>query len=94
MSAKNNNPQSSPQSPNPTHVANMASDSSSSGGMSGLLIAFIVLATIGAIAGGVYMSGQADDVIKFVMEKYFKAEAKAEEKVLEKAGETQAEGFL
>ena len=94
MSAKNNKPQSSPQSPNPTHIANMASESSPSGGRSGLLIAFIVLATIGAIAGGVYMSGQADGLIRFVMEKYFKAEATAEEKALEKTGETQAEGFL
>ncbi len=40
------------------------------------------------------MSGQADDLIKFVMEKYLKAEATAEEKALEKAGETKAEGFL
>lgn len=62
--------------------------------MSGLLIALIVLTTLGAVAGGVYMSGAADDVIKFVMEKYFKAEARAEEKMLEKAGEGQAEGFL
>ncbi len=59
-----------------------------------MLIALIVLATIGAIAGGVYMFGQADDLIKFVMEKYFKAEATAEEKALEKAGATKAEGFL
>ncbi len=94
MSAKNNNPQSSPQSPNPTHIANMATNSDSSGGMSSLLIAFIVLATVGAIAGGIYTSGQANDLVKFVIEKYFKAEATAEEKALEKAGETKAEGFL
>lgn len=59
-----------------------------------MLIALIVLATIGAMASGVYMSGQADGLIKFVVEKYFKAEATAEEKALEKAGETKAEGFL
>lgn len=88
------NPQSSPQSPNPTHVANMASDTSSSGGMSGILIALIILTTLAAVAGGIYMSGASDDVIQFVMEKCFKAEAKAEEKALEKAGATQAEGFL
>lgn len=40
------------------------------------------------------MSGAADDVVKFVMEKYFKAEAEAEEKVLEKSGEGMAEGFV
>lgn len=40
------------------------------------------------------MSGAADDVIKYVMEQYFKAEAKSEEKLLEKSGEGAAEGFL
>ena len=40
------------------------------------------------------MTGAGDDVVKYVMEKYFKAEAKAEEKALEKAGATKAEGFL
>ena len=88
-----NNPQSSPQSPNPTHVANMASNSSSSG-MSGALIALIIFTTLTMIAGGIYMSGYADDVRNFLMEKFFKAEAKAEEKALEKAGATKAEGFL
>ena len=63
-------------------------------GTSSLLIATIVLTVLAAVAGGVYMSGAADDVVKFVMEKYFKAEAKAEEKMLEKSGETAAEGFL
>ena len=71
----------------------MAKDTSSSG-MSGTLITFMLLTALAAIAGGIYMTGKGDDVIKFVMEKYFKAEAKAEEKALEKAGATQAEGFL
>ena len=62
--------------------------------MSSLLIATIVLTVIAAVAGAVYMSGASDDVVHFVMERYFKAEAKAEEKVLEKSGETYAEGFL
>lgn len=88
-----NNTQSSPQSPNPTHTANMASDSSSSG-MPGWLIASIVLTTIGAAIVGVYMSPVGEDVITWVMEEFFKAEAKAEEKALEKASKTQAEGFL
>ena len=90
-----NNPQSSPQSPNPTHISNMASHtSSSSSGISGTLIILLVLTTLAAIAGGIYLSGAGDDVTKFIMEKYFKAEATAEEKALEKAGATKAEGFL
>lgn len=68
--------------------------SSSSGGTNALLVVTIVLTVLAAVAGGVYMSGAADDVIKFVMEKYFKAEARAEEKMLEKSGEGAAEGFL
>ena len=62
--------------------------------MPGWLIALIVLTTIGAVVVGVYMSPVGEDVTKWVMEKFFKAEAKAEEKALEKAGETKAEGFL
>jgi len=73
----------------------MASDSSSSSsGMPSWLIALIVISTLAAVIIGVYMSPVKDDVEKFVMEKFFKAEAKAEEKALEQAGETQAEGFL
>ena len=62
--------------------------------MSPLLIATIVFTVLAAIAGAVYMSGAADDVVRPIMERYFKAEAKAEEKLLEKSGETYAEGFL
>ena len=62
--------------------------------MSSWLIALIVLTTIGATIVGVYMSPVGEDVTKWVMENFFKAEAKAEEKALEKASETQAEGFL
>jgi hypothetical protein len=95
MSSKSihNKPQSSPQSPNPTHIANMASDSSSAG-MPGWLIALIVVSTLAAVVVGIYMSPVKDDVEKFIMEKFFKAEAKAEEKALGQAGETQAQGFL
>ena len=85
-----NNPQSSPQSPNPTHVVNMVSNSSSSG-MSSAMTALILFTALVAIAGGIYMSGYADDVRNFLMEKFFKAEAKAEEKALEKAGATKEE---
>ncbi|KAL2045329.1 hypothetical protein N7G274_002412 [Stereocaulon virgatum] len=71
----------------------MASDSSSSG-MPGWLIALVVLITIGAAVIGVYASPVGDDATKWVMAKIFKAEARAEEKALEKTGETQAEEFL
>lgn len=58
-----------------------------------LVLTSILLGAI-AIAAGIYFSGQADDVMQYFAEKYFKAEAKAEEKALEKAGATKAEGFL
>ncbi len=63
-------------------------------GTSPLLIATLILTALAAVAGAVYMSGAADDVVKFVMERYFKAEAKAEEKLLEKSGEGMVEGVL
>ena len=71
-----------------------SSSSSHSDGMNPLFIATIILTVLAAVAGAVYMSGAADDVVRSVMERYFKAEAKAEEKLLEKSGETSAEGFL
>ena len=71
----------------------MASDSASSG-MPGWLIALIIVTTLTAVVIGVYMSPVGEDVTKWVMEKYFKAEATAAEKALEKAGETKAEGFM
>jgi hypothetical protein len=43
---------------------------------------------------GLYFSGQADDLFAYFAKKYYKAEAKAEEKVLEKAGTDKAEGLL
>jgi hypothetical protein len=43
---------------------------------------------------GLYFSGQADDLFAYFAKKYYKAEAKAEEKALEKAGTDKAEGFL
>ena len=84
------------KSPNLNLITNMSSSSSapSSDGMSPLLIATIVLTVLAAVAGAVYLSGAADDVVHYTMEKYFKAEAKAEEKILEQSGEKYAEGFL
>jgi hypothetical protein len=43
---------------------------------------------------GLYFSGQADDLFVYLAKKYYKAEAKAEEKALEKAGTEKAETFL
>jgi hypothetical protein len=43
---------------------------------------------------GLYFSGQADDLFAYFAKKYYKAEAKAEEKALEKAGTEKVEGFL
>jgi hypothetical protein len=46
------------------------------------------------VIAGLYFSGQADDLFVYLAKKYYKAEAKAEEKVLEKAGTEKAEAFL
>ncbi|MCJ1279320.1 hypothetical protein MMC21_007144 [Puttea exsequens] len=72
----------------------MPSSSSSSSSLTPTLIALLILSTFVAIAVGLYFSPYKDDIRNFVLEKYFKAEAKAEEKALEKAGATKAEGFL
>ena len=70
------------------------SPSTFSDGMSPLLIATVVLAVLAVYAVALYMSSAANDIFHYVMEKCFKAEAKAEEKILEKSGENYAEGFL
>ena len=62
--------------------------------MSPYLITLIIITALAAVAGGIYASGTSDDVGKFIMERFFKAKAKMEEKALEHAGETKAEGFL
>jgi len=59
-------------------------DYTSNNGYGHLLMATVLIAFVGAIVAGVYLSGAGDDIVKWVAEKYFKAEAKAEEKVLEK----------
>ncbi|KAL8794137.1 MAG: hypothetical protein Q9195_003322 [Heterodermia aff. obscurata] len=53
-----------------------------------------VITVLLAIGAYLYVSGTGNDIAEWVAEKYFKAEAKAEEKALEKAGATRAEGFL
>jgi hypothetical protein len=54
-----------------------------------------LIVTILALAvAGLYFSGQADDLFTYFAKKYYKAEAKAEGKALEKAGTDKVEGFL
>lgn len=59
-----------------------------------LLTLLILLGTTAAIAGGIYYSGQADDLGRYFLKKYYKAEAEAEKTALLAAGQTKAEGFL
>ena len=59
-----------------------------------LTIAAIVITVLAIAVAGLYVSGQADDLFVYFAKKYYKAEAKAEEKVLEKAGMDKAEGLL
>jgi uncharacterized protein YneF (UPF0154 family) len=72
----------------------MTKSTDSSGGLSGLLIASIVISVLAAVAGGVYMSGAADDFIEWAMTKFLVYKAKGEEKALEKTGSEAAQNFL
>lgn len=58
------------------------------------MIATLILTTLALAIGGLYISGQADDMFRFFAKKYYIAEAKAEEKALEKAGTEKVQGFL
>jgi hypothetical protein len=61
----------------------------------GALTVVATIVTVLAIAvAGLYFSGQADDLFVYFAKKFYKAEAKAEEKALEKEGTDKAEGFL
>ena len=59
-----------------------------------LTIGAIIVTVLAMAVAGLYFSGQADDLFAYFAKKYYKAEAKAEEKALEKAGTDKAEGFL
>jgi len=61
---------------------------------SALTYVAIIVTVLAMAVAGLYFSGQADDLFVFLAKKYYKAEAKTEEKALEKAGTEQAEGFL
>jgi hypothetical protein len=59
-----------------------------------LTLVAIVITVLAMAVAGLYFSGQADDLFVYFAKKYYKAEAKTEEKALEKAGTDKAEGFL
>ena len=61
---------------------------------SALTVAAITITLLAMAVAGLYFSGQADDLFVYLAKKYYKAEAKAEEKALEKAGTDKAESFL
>lgn len=73
-----------------------ASDSSSSphGSLDPYLIAAITATTVAALGVGVYISGAGDDVAQWIVERFFKAKARAEEKALEHVGAEKVQGFL
>ncbi|MCJ1311853.1 hypothetical protein MMC25_005526 [Agyrium rufum] len=58
------------------------------------LTILIVISFLAGVGGLLFVTGAYKDVVEYVGERYFKAKAKAEEKALEHAGETEAEGFL
>ncbi len=59
-----------------------------------LVIVSIILTALAAIAGAIYISGAADDVVEWLTTKFLVYKAKAEEKALEKAGTEGAQNFL
>jgi hypothetical protein len=59
-----------------------------------LTVVAIVVTVLAMAVAGLYFSGQADDLFAYFAKKYYKAEAKAEEKALEKVGVDKAEGLL
>lgn len=62
--------------------------------MGALTLVAIVITVLALAVAGLYFSGQADDLFVYFAKKFYKAEAKAEEKALEKAGVDKAEGLL
>ena len=72
----------------------MANDSSTASDMTPYIIVIVVITAIAAAAGGIYLSGYGEDVGKYIMERLFKAKAKAEEKALEHVGQEKAQSYL
>lgn len=72
---------------------NRAADAASTQ-WSALTVAAIVITVLAIAVAGLYFSGQADELFVYLAKTYFKAEAKAEEKALEKAETEKAESFL
>ena len=59
-----------------------------------LLSVAAVVTILLLVAGVLYFTEAGQSLTEWVAEKYFKAEAKAAEKALEKTGSEKAEGFL
>jgi hypothetical protein len=59
-----------------------------------LTVVAVIITVLAMAIVGLYFSGQADDLFVYLAKKYYKAEAKAEEKALGKAGTDKAEAFL
>lgn len=59
-----------------------------------LTIVAVIVTVLAVAIAGLYFSGQAEHLFVDLAKKYYKAEAKAEEKALEKAGTEKAEAFL
>ena len=62
--------------------------------MTPYIVVLAVITALAAVAGGIYLSGYGDDVATYIMERVFKAKAKAEEKALEHVGLEKAQAFL
>lgn len=59
-----------------------------------LLRATAIVTIFAVVLGAIYLSGGADPLVHWLEEKFFKAEAKAEAQVLEKAGSEKVEGLM
>ena len=59
-----------------------------------LLIATILITLLAAVGAAVYLTDAGNDMMQWAAERFFKAEAKAEKKALEKAGTEKMQGFL
>ena len=58
------------------------------------LVLLTVLTLVISLVAAVLLTDAGDDFKKYIIERFFKAKATAEEKALEKAGSEKAQGFL
>ena len=69
-------------------------ETTSSSSTTPFIVAAGIITLLLILAAAFYFTDAGQDLSQWVAEKYFKAEAKATEKALEKAGSEKAEGFL